>query len=234
MFPPSEKQSAISVGHFFNVPPGSRSVRKKNTVSIICSRGMHVTAGLLKISSHGKFCNKSAYLFCQENNIEYFMPTAGHYGFWWWPWCSVWGKLRGEKCHPMNSCSFLPQSAFVSVSLGEYMCRSVLYVLCVSLWLGYAILIRFEIRFEILFFSVILVFRYLICVCICACVQLFLSVWTLAVKPDLSLLNNWAVSYCTGWIMTAVNPFTAKDHWLTIDPQHNEVCLGLHACVCVC
>lgn len=46
-------------------------------MSVFCFRGMRVTAGLLKIGSHGKFCNKSADLFCQENNMEYFTPTAG-------------------------------------------------------------------------------------------------------------------------------------------------------------
>jgi len=34
--------------------------------------------------------------------------------------------------------------------------------------------------------------------------------------------------------MTAVNPFTAKDHWLTVGSQHNEVCLFMHVCVCLC
>lgn len=31
--------------------------------------------------------------------------------------------------------------------------------------------------------------------------------------------------------MTAVNPFTAKDHWLTVGSQHNDVCLVMHVCV---
>lgn len=31
--------------------------------------------------------------------------------------------------------------------------------------------------------------------------------------------------------MTAVNPFTAKDHWLAAGSQRSEVCLGMGACV---
>lgn len=46
-------------------------------------------------------------------------------------------------------------------------------------------------------------------------------------KLDRSLLNNWAVAYCDGWITTAVNPFTAKDHWLMASTQNNEVCFGV-------
>lgn len=52
--------------------------------------------------------------------------------------------------------------------------------------------------------------------------------WKL-MKLDRSLLNNWGMACCDGWIMTAINPFTAKHHWLAAGPQHSV--FG-HACAC--
>lgn len=59
---------------------------------------------------------------------------------------------------------------------------------------------------------------------VCGCWQLM--------KLD-RLLNNWPAANCNRWIVTAVNPFTAKDHLLTVGPQYKEVWLGVHVCVCV-
>lgn len=148
--------SALEIFHFkVQTSHGRRSSWNcwENMETMFCSSRMNVTAAQLKTSSHGKF-NQN-----QDNNMEYFTPTAEHYrvqhiqthmhvlnG------CFDCGTLRGctVKVPPMNSFSFQSQSAFVSVSLwGE----STVYIqyLCLTLCMDYAILITFKTAFFVFF-----------------------------------------------------------------------------------
>lgn len=71
-------------------------------------------------------------------------------------------------------------------------------------------------------------------VCMCVCVWFVDGdywLWRLRLmKWDQPLFNYSPTDCGDSWIMTAVNPFTARDHWLSVW----QYCSEWWACVCAC
>lgn len=134
----SGKLSVISIGQ--NIPTGTRRSRNwwEKSVSTFCSRFMNVHTE--------KFCNKSGCVSIRKTRWNISRPQlntmefdATHTHIHWltsvWLWHTERMCCQWDKCHHMNSFSFLSQSAFVSVSLCEYMCGRIQCTHKTCVWL---------------------------------------------------------------------------------------------------